>query len=137
MGWNIVCKRHQKLPVVLRPKVNSVDRIRKAARKSGENVRIESDGITMTPEQVEEIKKHREAVLKAQAMYDAGYEAREEYPGKLMPYGTWDMIDVPMETWYFFRGIIFGKGDSAKRQNELEEFNLRRDADDASDLPWR
>jgi hypothetical protein len=69
----------------------------------------------MTPEQLIEIKKHREAVLNAIELYDAGYQARDDYPGKLMPWGTWDMVDVPVEIWYFFKGVTFGKGDAAKR----------------------
>lgn len=67
-----------------------------------------------------EWKTHREAIDKAIELYDAGYEAREEHPGKLMLYGTWDTIDVPIETWYFFRGIVFGKGDSLLRRIQNE-----------------
>ncbi len=62
----------------------------------------------MTPEQAIEVKKHRNAVLEAISFTTMGTSERR-VSRKLMPYGTWDMIDVPMETWYFFRGIVFEK----------------------------
>ena len=65
----------------------------------------------MTPEEVK---------AKAMAYYDAGYWFSDEHPGKIMPWGTWDMIDVPMEVWYFFLGIRFGFGVKSKADLERD-----------------